>query len=112
MIASMMVMVDMDCHISAVFWHHVIASVMVMADMDCRISAVFWRHVIASVMVMVDMDCHISAVWDQQYGVAMCLPVWGRHVIASVMVMVMVCNAFFSPRTACNGFVVILCFLV
>ena len=43
--------------------HHVIASVMVMVDMDCHISAVFWRHVIASVMVMVDMDCNISAVF-------------------------------------------------
>ncbi len=44
----------------------VIASVMVMVDMDCHISAVFWRHVIASVMVMVDMDCHISAVWGRR----------------------------------------------
>ena len=41
-----------------------IASVIVMVDMDCHISAVCWRHVIASVMVMVDMDCHISAVWN------------------------------------------------
>jgi hypothetical protein len=40
---------------------HVIASVMVMVDMDCHISAVLSCHVIASVMVMVDMDCHISA---------------------------------------------------
>jgi hypothetical protein len=47
----------------------VIASVMVMVDMDCHISAVFWRHVIASVMVMVDMDCHISAVWSGRVSV-------------------------------------------
>ena len=38
-----------------------IASVMVMVDMDCHISAVWGRHVIASVMLKVDMDCHISA---------------------------------------------------
>jgi hypothetical protein len=44
----------------------VIASVMVMVDMDCHISAVCGRHVIAIVMVMVDMDCHISAVWDRR----------------------------------------------
>jgi hypothetical protein len=36
---------------------------MVMVDMDCHISAVWGCHVIASVMVMVDMDCHIAAVW-------------------------------------------------
>jgi hypothetical protein len=29
---------------------------MVMVDMNCHISAVFWRHVIASVIVMVMVD--------------------------------------------------------
>ena len=42
---------------------YVIANVMVIVDMDCHISANYWHHVIASMMVMVDMDCHISAVW-------------------------------------------------
>ena len=57
--------VDMDCHISAVFWRHVIASVIVMVtvDTDRHISAVKSDHVIASVMVMVDIECHTSAVW-------------------------------------------------
>ena len=36
---------------------------MVMVDMDCHMSAVWGRYMFASVMVMVDMDCHISAVW-------------------------------------------------
>ena len=44
-IASEMVMVDMDCHISAVWRRHAIASVMVMVDMDCQIAAVCGRHV-------------------------------------------------------------------